>query len=1163
MASCEKIKLSIENGDALFSKLYVLKMYLSEGISMPPLARLTVIANAQVPPSKLKQLLGKNVRITLIQSTMDSAVVKGPIDSDRDVGGGCGVGSSAGNAVASEANLKTHESLRYVHGRISNITFLQKVSRSKIAQANESAANSENCSYVYEVSVASALEQLQSHVSCELLQGSKPTEVLETLLTNYYASDQSFSYDLNALKNADNSAKTASASAFAATVGMYSQDNEEAYALFQRLLCLAQANYCFVHKAEDFGEQLYVAAGLDFPHDSDNSIAQLYDSEGKALAISDEFDLDQKSSELSDFTYTCTKNPCPAFDFLNNADDQKASLSIKDQHLLRADPFLQWLCPVQLDRNSKNSVYVVLAQRLAQIKRNQLLLQGEEISAHAYNLAFQPNMRFTLKGVGEDLHLLVLRSELLAVAPFPDSRAYPAPTHAAKCLQLKLTLLNTDSFTSGYGCLLEPQQLMSPELMFAFPALELFAQTHVSSVGAMAAGDFGSMGSVGGIGGERGVSSVQQREELNFEHAIGGLNKLQSVVASKRYSENQSQLFTATVCTNTGVAQDRDNIDWTGRIFVVEHDNLSEPLQVYASLDDTQKLVVVDLLNGFEVGGIVPRVGSKIKVLMSRGQYLCLGQIAIARNVFDEEQRQRNLYSRRWCNKKDQKELQINQSLLTCGSKTINKLSREGVSGEEEEDAESAIGLEYFDNAFDEVVFHLEHDSLKHLAFNQAVTLNDAALLHQYEQKVTALKKAYSDMLAKQDTYEAAHQAYFAALADVSTERAELDSLKEQRESESDAYVEAYNSFYEKVSTMVTVLKLPNKSGKMQSNLFSRQGDVLLNSANGYISLLAQGVNEAAESINLSGKTIKISADNKLVLAVGGNTISLDRNGVVIESRKWTGMPGMFDSQLLLDSMSGVSITGLSTNVSGVLGTSLSDGFGGNVGLANGSCNISGMNCSIGASVDQKSLSNLIRFFINGANEITNMGLTLGKVDNADVYNSLQKGAYFATNDINNMWFGIMKGIVDFNKVAAMSKTNKARPLAIITCINDCLSIIVTTITITEHIMMSFLGSTLNQTLSDSVPNYTVRDLIRTLAASLKVFMTLSTVIAMMTVQGLKKKVASISFSPEELKFDAKNINGVSVESVFTNNPVAGDVAVTSTLSGSSQGNVVQQPSNS
>lgn len=1144
MASCEEIKLEIKDGDTLLSDLYVLKIYLSEGISMSPLAKLTVISSQPLSPANLKNLLDKNACVTLIQAT--------------------------GAA----------QSQRYVQGRITNVTFVQKVS----GQVTDTATSevSTGYSYVYEVSITSALEQLQVHVSCELLQGNKPSEVLEALLTSYYGKDQSFAVDTSALKDAD--------TAFAATLGMYSQDNEAAYAVLQRLLCLAQANYCFVHKAKDFGEQLYVAAGLNFPQDSSNpanNVAQLYDDKGNALALSTEFSVEQKDSEIADFTYTCVKKHSPAFEFLGNDDSQEVALSLKDQQLLRADPFLQWLCPIQLDRNSKDSAYIALMRRLAQIKRNQLLLQGEEISAHAYNLAFQPNMRFTLTGLGEALKLVVLRSELLAVAPFPDNRAYPAPTHADKCLQLKLTLLNTDSFEkAGYGCLLEPQQLMSPELLFDFHALELFAQTRSSSAGAGAAngapaGSQGSASSGGGSGGAAGNgSSAQQGMALNLEYALNGLNKLQGVATAKRYSENQPQLLTATVCTNTGTALDSISMNWKGRVFLVEQDNLAEPLQVYASLDDTQKLVVVELLNGLEFGGMVPRVGSKIKVLMSHGQYLCLGQVATACNVFDEEQRQRNLYSRRWSNKKDLRELNVNQSLLTCGSKTISTRGRTmpqfaknvanplmsvennaqasalflasslgglqiPVSSPEKDvempaQAESSLGLEYFDNAFDEVVFHLEHGSLDHLAFNQAVTLNNAALLSQYEQDKKALDQAYSDLCSKQNDYEAAHQAYFTALAAPSTAQADLNERKKEREEKSDAYVEAYNTFYDKVKSVVETLHLDNSSGKMQSNLYSRQGDVLLNSAQGNISLLAQGIDEAADSINLSGKTIKISADDKLVLAVGGNAISLDRNGVAIESRKWTGMPGMFDSLFVMDSMSGVSISGLSANISGVLGVNLSDSFGGSIGLANGSSNIGGMTCSIGASINQKSLSNLIRFFINGANEIVNMGLTLGKVDDATTYNSLQKGAYFATNDINSLWFNIEKGMGDCSQAHTQSQTNKCSAMTIVNCINDCLSAIVTLITATEHFMMSFLGATLNQMLSKSTPNYTVRDLIRTLASSLKVFMTLSTVIARMATQGLKKKVASISFSPEELKFDAKDINAVSVEKVVGNNPLAG-----------------------
>lgn len=1141
MASCAGITLSIE-GSKLFADNYVLKMYLSEGISMPPLAKLTLISQQKLSPSALKSLLGKRVRIALIQATV------------------------ASKAIKVEETESPAESVRYVHGCIINISFIQKVSREVTSEGKLTTVYSN----VYEVSVASVFYQLQAHVSCELLKGTTPSEVLKGLLACYANNGDNFGYDASKFESGGNEQASSSIVDFSSVLALYSQDNENAYALLQRLLCLAQANFCFAHLPNDFKEQVFVAAGLNFSSSSDsddggdNNIAQLYSSNGTALTLENEFDLDQADSEIADFTYSCTQCPPLGFTSIISNNNQDSNLSLTEQ-LLRSDPFLQWLCPVQLNRNSKDSAYIFLLQRLSQIKSNQQLLQGEEISANACNLAFQPYMSFTLKGADDDddLKLMVRRVELVAVAPFPTDRAYPAPTHAEKILQLRLTLLNEASFKDGYGCLLESSQLMSPELMFDFHALDLFAQTRVTSAFTREQGT-GLVGANLGAAtqGEGGQgSTTSQGAMLSLEHAIGGLNELQALAIAKRHSENQPQLVTATVCTNTGTAQDNSasKKDWTGKVFLVDQDNLDTPMLIYARLNDTQKVVVVELLNDFSVGGFVPRVGSQIKVLISHGQYLCLGQVSTAYNVFDEEQRQRNLYSRRWCNVKDDKEIQVNQSVQVCGN-AIQTYGRD-VKSESDTIYESAVGLEYFDNAFDEIVFHYEHGSLDQLAFNQAVMLNSASMLSKYQSAKKDLDTAYTTMCSAQNAYEAAHQAYFAALAGVTQEHKSIGELGQDRQKSSNAYVDAYNDFYQKVGEVREILQLENKSGKMQSYLYARKGEVQLNSAQGNISLLSQKLNTAADVTNLSGKTIKISADDKLVLAVGGNAISLDRNGIAIESRKWTGVSGMLDSLILLDSISGVSIAGLNANISGVLGVNLSDRFGGKVGITNGSCKIGGMNCSMGASVGARTVTDLVNFALSSANEIVNMGLTLGKVQNSSTYNAIQSEIYYGSSDIINLCFsgyGLGKNIRGFSD----SKTKKGTVSAIIDLLNDIVSIIILLIASAEHVMMAFFKGTLNQIVSKSTPNYTVRDMIRTLSSGLKLVITVTNVINMMAITGLKSKAASISCIPEKLHLDANTINSVSQEAVEAQNPVAGNADTVSDSGVLTSGDSVPQPTN-
>lgn len=88
--------------------------------------------------------------------------------------------------------------------------------------------------------------------------------------------------------------------------------------------------------------------------------------------------------------------------------------------------------------------------------------------------------------------------------------------------------------------------------------------------------------------------------------------------------------------------------------------------------------------------------------------------------------------------------------------------------------------------------------------------------------------------------------------------------------------------------------------------------------------------------------TLQVTAAHKIVFKVGSNSISITPNGIAIRAVKWSESGGPMDSAIYMDSISGVSISGMRCSMNGILSASMSDAIGAAVKVGAGAASMTG-----------------------------------------------------------------------------------------------------------------------------------------------------------------------------------------------------------------------------
>lgn len=145
---------------------------------------------------------------------------------------------------------------------------------------------------------------------------------------------------------------------------------------------------------------------------------------------------------------------------------------------------------------------------------------------------------------------------------------------------------------------------------------------------------------------------------------------------------------------------------------------------------------------------------------------------------------------------------------------------------------------------------------------------------------------------------------------------------------------------------------------------------------------------------------LTITAEHSIKFQVGNNYISITPNGITIRSTKYTGAPGLMDSAIYMDSLSGISLTGAKCSMHGWLGAYLRDAAGANIAVSAGATSLTGGILKLGTFRGIDFIKNGVVAMISTATQIAAMifrytSLDEEKVDNS-VYGFHHGGIYIA-----------------------------------------------------------------------------------------------------------------------------------------------------------------------
>lgn len=166
--------------------------------------------------------------------------------------------------------------------------------------------------------------------------------------------------------------------------------------------------------------------------------------------------------------------------------------------------------------------------------------------------------------------------------------------------------------------------------------------------------------------------------------------------------------------------------------------------------------------------------------------------------------------------------------------------------------------------------------------------------------------------------------------ADTSVEKPEDGSDPEK--------VAAYNE----AQTLVNVASQGNIRLTANNNSYIQGKNIKL-STPGWKKCYGNGYNVEQGMIELTDfNALTVRAAHSITFQVGNNSISITPSGIAIRALKWSSATGPMDAAIYMDGISGISMSGMSCSMCGVLEAEISDGMGAGISASSGITNISG-----------------------------------------------------------------------------------------------------------------------------------------------------------------------------------------------------------------------------
>lgn len=362
-------------------------------------------------------------------------------------------------------------------------------------------------------------------------------------------------------------------------------------------------------------------------------------------------------------------------------------------------------------------------------------------------------------------------------------------------------------------------------------------------------------------------------------------------------------------------------------------------LKTHASdTSEANSLVVVEYLskvsgNASNYLSSFPRVGQRVAAIKSNNSYYFYAYLPQEDDidVYDDSVQKANLTGVSLIDYKDNHETFADYDI--------------GIKG---------LDFKHFESLKDKFCYLILNDDVDNFMYGASLRRNDLSIYEDFNDKVSIIKQSYPKIsevqiaakcLSLPNELKNARNAYRTAVKndeDVDTKKSELEAVYTDLKTAAAKLLE----IFDKNSSKESSNRAEDKFSKIQSSLVS----------NGDLKIAAKNDLEIdAKNLTLRVKgTINISADGAINLisekkvAVNSGCASVEVAPRSINSkvrRVWKcDLP--YDSCMKVTN-TGVSMTGLSANMSSLLTASVKDGFGGKVSLSHGSATLSGTSVTV------------------------------------------------------------------------------------------------------------------------------------------------------------------------------------------------------------------------
>ena len=714
-----------------------------------------------------------------------------------------------------------------------------------------------------------------------------------------------------------------------------------------------------------------------------------------------------------------------------------------------------------------------------------------KIKAQSSDLALQPGCVVQVQlqqgsaAPNESAELTVKRAQLQAAADYPLDLALPPGMLPRRELKVKLKFLKPPQGAARCGCLLPGSML-----------------NHKSGTA--------------GIRAQAGLPEIADR----------------------------LQLCEGTVCCEDGSLEQQGK-SRIGSICLPPGDDTADPAHFYVRLAGAKAPVIAER-TALQGGGradlsAFPRVGDRVLLMCSSERsYLC-GYLKSEPGSLEAGQYAHTAFDRR------------------LRDRTLNALT---LARRDEEGRSLTVNLENFATLGDYIVNKIMTGQMDLLARRACFVQNDSKIWGVYQSKyqprcselAASCRRAqaeceqaaasYEQLLASADSAEGTDGTDGGSGSEELDEflaelRAQIEEAKERWNGKKSELEEFLTELYALAGELEDFLSLDGSYANTTMSLTAEDGNIELSAQQGQLNSSAQSVKTtAAESVLINADTITLSANKKINLAVAGQAIAMSPTGISLVSQKWTQIAGYTDAMVFIDSLSGVSVKGMQVALAGGLSAAVCDGMGGALLLSNGTASLAGNQVSLAVSDRLDAIMNLSTFGAQLVNEcvsfLGNIQEVSGTEDGQDL-TTAGKCINYLIPDLKN----ITKYAMQVKQQVKGYQQQNTTLLKLITSILNTLSTLTDT---TAHVLMVFFAEENEKQLGREDINFTTSDLLKLLTLSMKLTITVLTMVEVLPKLKRDKKNL-ISINGEGTTFTSQGLKMQLQSSVFAYDPTAGQIS--------------------